>query len=111
MYAHLQTYSIPKLMQNKLLHQDLIEPHILAPGGLLTLGTTYDSENKKTNFLLSWMMHMAAGRPFLQFKPSHPAEIAAQPNDDITLTTQAIRHVCQRLLAGPVQIPQCDQHA
>jgi len=52
---------------------DLIGPRILTPGGLLVLGGA--PKVGKTDIMLSWLMHMAAGLPFLGMIPSKPLKI------------------------------------
>jgi hypothetical protein len=47
---------------------DLIGPRILTPGGLLVLGGA--PKVGKSDFVLSWLTHMAAGEPFLGMTPS-----------------------------------------
>ena len=45
------------------LPEDLVAPRILTPGGLLVFGGA--PKVGKTDLLLSWLAHMAAGLPFL----------------------------------------------
>ena len=74
MSIELETHCITDMFANKVhRQQDLIEPHILPTGGLLTLGNT--NPDKASHFLFTWMLHMAAGREFLQFKPPYPLRI------------------------------------
>lgn len=47
--------------------EDLIAPRVLTPGGLLVLGGA--PKVGKSDFLISLLVHMAAGAPFLGFTP------------------------------------------
>ncbi len=47
--------------------EDIIAPRVLTPGGLLVLGGA--PKVGKSDFLISWLVHMAAGIPFLGFTP------------------------------------------
>lgn len=47
--------------------EDIIAPRVLTPGGLLVLGGA--PKVGKSDFLISWLVHMAAGIPFLGFIP------------------------------------------
>ena len=52
---------------------DLIAPRVLTPGGLLVLGGA--PKVGKSDFLISWLVHMAAGEPFLGFAPPRPLRV------------------------------------
>ncbi len=52
---------------------DLIAPRILTPRGLLVFGGA--PKVGKSDFLLSWLAHMAAGATFLGMKPPRPLRI------------------------------------
>jgi hypothetical protein len=52
---------------------DLIEPRVLTPGGMIVFGGA--PKVGKSDFLLSWLTHMAAGKAFLDLKPSRPLRI------------------------------------
>lgn len=52
---------------------DLIAPRVLTPGGLLVLGGA--PKVGKSDLLISWLVHMAAGVPFLGFTPPRPLRI------------------------------------
>ena len=54
-------------------HQDLVAPRILTPGGLLVFGGA--PKVGKTDLLLSWLAHLAAGLPFLGMVPPKPLKI------------------------------------
>lgn len=53
--------------------QDIIAPRVLTPGGLLVLGGA--PKVGKSDLLISWLVHMAAGVPFLGFTPPRPLRI------------------------------------
>jgi len=53
--------------------QDIIAPRVLTPGGLLVLGGA--PKVGKSDLLISWLVHMAAGVPFLGFTPPQPLRI------------------------------------
>ena len=50
--------------------EDIIAPRVLTPGGLLVLGGA--PKVGKSDLLISWLVHMAAGVPFLGFTPPRP---------------------------------------
>jgi hypothetical protein len=52
---------------------DIIAPRVLTPGGLLVLGGA--PKVGKSDLLISWLVHMAAGQPFLDFTPPRPLRI------------------------------------
>ena len=52
---------------------DLIAPRVLTPGGLLVLGGA--PKVGKSDLLIAWLVHMAAGVPFLGFTPPRPLRI------------------------------------
>jgi hypothetical protein len=52
---------------------DIISPRVLTPGGLLVLGGA--PKVGKSDFLISWLVHMAAGVPFLGFNPPRPLRV------------------------------------
>ena len=59
--------------------EDIIAPRVLTPGGLLVLGGA--PKVGKSDFLISWLVHMAAGVPFLRcercdgFTPPRPLRV------------------------------------
>jgi len=53
--------------------EDLIGPRILTPGGLLVFGGA--PKVGKTDLMLNWLTHMAAGLPFLGMTPPRPLKI------------------------------------
>jgi hypothetical protein len=70
----LATYSLQSMLQDcSLPPDDLIAPRVLTPGGLLVLGGA--PKVGKSDFLLSWLTHMAAGVPFLGMRPSRPLRV------------------------------------
>ncbi|WP_341820842.1 AAA family ATPase [Wolbachia endosymbiont (group A) of Myopa testacea] len=52
---------------------DIIEPRVLTPGGLLVFGGA--PKVGKSDFLISWLTHMAAGKSFLGMSPTKPLRI------------------------------------
>jgi hypothetical protein len=52
---------------------DIIAPRVLTPAGLLVLGGA--PKVGKSDFLISWLVHMAAGVPFLGFTPPRPLRV------------------------------------
>lgn len=52
---------------------DIIAPRVLTPGGLLVLGGA--PKVGKSDLLITWLVHMAAGVPFLDFTQSRPLRI------------------------------------
>ena len=52
---------------------DIIAPRVLTPSGMLVFGGA--PKVGKSDFLLSWLVHMAAGVEFLSFKPSGPLRV------------------------------------
>ncbi|MFN4287726.1 MAG: AAA family ATPase [Brevundimonas sp.] len=52
---------------------DIIAPRVLTPGGLLVLGGA--PKVGKSDLLISWLVHMAAGQPFLGFTPPRSLRI------------------------------------
>jgi hypothetical protein len=53
--------------------EDIIAPRVLTPGGLLVLGGA--PKVGKSDFLISLLVHMAAGVPFLAFAPPRALRI------------------------------------
>jgi putative DNA primase/helicase len=53
--------------------EDIISPRILTPKGLFVLGGA--PKVGKSDYLVSWMTHMAAGIPFLDMTPARPLKI------------------------------------
>jgi len=52
---------------------DIVAPRVLTPGGLLVLGGA--PKVGKSDLLISWLVHMAAGQPFLGFTPPRALRI------------------------------------
>ena len=72
--APLDWFSLGTLLDDTSpLPDDLIAPRVLTPGGLLVLGGA--PKVGKSDFLISWLVHMAAGVPFLGFAPPRPLRI------------------------------------
>ena len=53
--------------------EDIISPSILIPESLLVFGGA--PKVGKTDFLITWMVHMAAGLPFMDMVPARPLKI------------------------------------
>jgi len=53
--------------------EDIVSPRILTKRGLLVFGGP--PKIGKSDFLISWLVHMAAGRSFLGMMPSRPLKI------------------------------------
>ena len=110
---------------------DIIAPRVLTPGGLLVLGGA--PKVGKSDLLISWLVHMAAGVPFLDFTPPRPlrvfylqAEIQyhylRERMKQITLPKEVLTGARDNLVATPklnllldvegsVRIAQAIQHA
>jgi putative DNA primase/helicase len=55
------------------LPDDIISPRVLTPGGMLVFGGA--PKVGKSDFLLSWLTHMAAGASFLGMRPPRPLRV------------------------------------
>ncbi len=65
----LEAFSLGELLDDDSpIPDDLIEPRVLTPGGMVVFGGA--AKVGKSDFLLSWLTHMAAGEPFLGLKPT-----------------------------------------
>lgn len=53
--------------------EDIIYPRVLTEGGMLVFGGA--PKVGKSDFMLSWLVHMAAGEPFMGMRPSKPLKI------------------------------------
>lgn len=53
--------------------EDIISPRVLTPSGMLVFGGA--PKVGKSDFLLSWLVHMAAGVAFLSFVPPRPLKV------------------------------------
>ena len=70
----LPTFTLGALLDdNSPMPDDIIAPRVLTPGGMLVLGGA--PKVGKSDFLISLLVHMAAGVPFLAFAPSRPLRI------------------------------------
>ena len=70
----LERYPLRKLMADTSpMPEDIIAPRVLTPGGLLVLGGA--PKVGKSDFLISMLVHMAAGVPFLGFTPPRPLNV------------------------------------
>ena len=72
--AVLPTYTLGALLDDDSpLPPDLISPRVLTPAGLLVFGGA--PKVGKSDFLLSWLTHMAAGAGFLGMAPPRPLRV------------------------------------
>ena len=70
----LPSFTISELLSDiSPMPQDLIFPRLLTPGGLLLIGGA--PKVGKSDFLINFLIHMAAGEPFLGLKPPRPLKI------------------------------------
>lgn len=70
----LPAFSLGALLDDRSpMPEDIIAPRVLTPGGLLVLGGA--PKVGKSDFLISWLVHMAAGVPFLGFTPPQPLRV------------------------------------
>lgn len=70
----LPTFTLGALLDDSSpMPDDIIAPRLLTPGGMLVLGGA--PKVGKSDFLISLLVHMAAGVPFLAFAPSRPLRI------------------------------------
>lgn len=72
--ATLPTYSLGAMLDDDSpIPPDIIGPRILTPSGMLVFGGA--PKVGKSDFLLSWLAHMAAGAPFLGMRPARPLRV------------------------------------
>ena len=72
--ALLPTFTLGELLDdNSPLPPDIVEPRVLTPGGMLVFGGA--PKVGKSDFLLSWLTHMAAGVTFLGMRPPRPLRV------------------------------------
>ncbi|RDE49474.1 MAG: hypothetical protein DVS81_16500 [Candidatus Accumulibacter meliphilus] len=70
----LPTFSLGALLDDDSpLPPDLIAPRVLTPAGMLVFGGA--PKVGKSDFLLSWLTHMAAGATFLGLEPARPLRV------------------------------------
>ena len=73
-HATLPAYRLRDLVADKSpMPDDIIAPRVLTPGGLLVLGGA--PKVGKSDFLISLLVHMAAGVPFLGFTPNRALRV------------------------------------
>ena len=82
------------------LPDDLIAPRILTPGGLLVFGGA--PKVGKTDLMLSWLAHMAAGVPFLGMTPPRPLKIFYLQTE---ILYDYLRERLQSLTLDPALLP------
>ncbi len=67
-------YSVKEYLSDQTpIPEDIISPRILTKRGLLVLGGP--PKIGKSDFLISWLVHMAGGISFLGMTPSRPLKI------------------------------------
>ena len=70
----LPTFTLGALLDDDSpLPPDLISPRVLTPGGMLVFGGA--PKVGKSDFLLAWLTHMAAGAAFLGMRPPRPLRV------------------------------------
>ncbi len=70
----LPTFSLGALLDDTgPMPEDIIAPRLLTPGGMLVLGGA--PKVGKSDFLISLLVHMGAGVPFLGFAPPRPLRV------------------------------------
>ena len=70
----LPTFTLGALLDDDSpLPPDLISPRVLTPAGMLVFGGA--PKVGKSDFLLAWLAHMAAGAPFLGMRPPRPMRV------------------------------------
>ncbi|EXI92806.1 MAG: hypothetical protein AW12_00286 [Candidatus Accumulibacter sp. BA-94] len=70
----LPTFSLGALLDDDSpLPPDLVGPRVLTPGGMLVFGGA--PKVGKSDFLLSWLTHLAAGATFLGLEPPRPLRV------------------------------------
>lgn len=68
------SYTLRELLEDKSpMPLDWIAPRVLTPGGFLVFGGA--PKVGKSDFILSWLLHMAAGVEFLGMRPPRPLRI------------------------------------
>ena len=70
----LPSFTISEFLNDKTpMPDDLISPRLLTPGGLLLIGGA--PKVGKSDFLINFLIHMAAGESFLGLKPPRPLKV------------------------------------
>lgn len=70
----LPTFSLGAMLDDDSpLPDDIVAPRVLTPGGMLVFGGA--PKVGKSDFLLSWLAHMAAGATFLGLRPPRPLRV------------------------------------
>lgn len=70
----IDAYSLQELLDDPTpMPDDIIAPRILTPGGIAVLAGA--PKVGKSDFVLTMLVHMAAGKPFLNFKPPRPLKV------------------------------------
>lgn len=70
----IDVFTIGELLNdNSPMPKDIISPRVLTNGGMLVFGGA--PKVGKSDFMLSWLMHMAGGSKFMDMKPREPLKI------------------------------------
>ena len=94
-------FTVGQLLDNQApLPDDWIGPRILTPGGLLVFGGA--PKVGKTDMMLSWLSHMAAGVPFLGMTPPRPLKIFYLQTE---ITLPYLRERVQKMEIDPKVLP------
>ena len=94
-------FSFGQLLDNTTpLPDDWIGPRILTPGGLLVFGGA--PKVGKTDLMLNWLSHMAAGLPFLGMNPPRPLKIFYLQTE---ITLPYLRERVQKMGIDPKVLP------
>jgi phage/plasmid primase-like uncharacterized protein len=73
-FATTPIYTIEHLLgDTRPMPEDVIEPRVLTQGGMLVFGGA--PKVGKSDFMLSWLMHMAAGKTFMDMRPPRPLKV------------------------------------
>lgn len=73
-FETIEAFSVGQLNADKSpMPKDIIEPRVLTPGGMIVFGGA--PKVGKSDFILSWLMHMAAGIEFMGMKPPRPLRV------------------------------------
>lgn len=73
-FETIEAYSIAQYIADDTpMPDDLIAPRVLVPNGMVVFGGA--PKVGKSDFVLSWLMHMAGGVEFMGMKPSKPLRV------------------------------------
>jgi putative DNA primase/helicase len=92
---------------NAVTPEDVIAPRVLTPGGLLVFSGT--PKIYKSYLMLSWLMHMAAGKSFLGMTPPRPLKVVYFQADGDN-TDYYVRERMERVKLDPTLMPQVHEN-